>query len=1543
MGYLLLNFEKKSERCRTLDDDFYNIPLKKQYEGLSLRYSQLKRFQYEQFLQACFPVGEECEYFISMPNFIRGGDNEKTKYLYNNIVIRAAINNASRYVLPNGLEIILIGDVSMALGEFVVKGIELIDGSIYKRGEMTIYATAACAFKNKIKFVRTSAPEYGFDHNLTTSILTRDLMLEMCRRCYTVSDPQTVLNTYYKWNDYIVFREYYLKEQGKDAIPFDTCEAITCYVVSRRDYQKDTEKYDAHILDNLDKIRKDEQVVVTKQFDNSERFPLVRVTLNKNRKEIFENTVKNKGEIPEFEQKLKRFTRADISLESTPKTGKSGETFTRKVTVDERYRLYFADIEPDYSAVEAKAAQTLEAAFAEIDERYDASLKQRLNAYMAARTDELLGADAAALAAYEKGFADSLTRDVAENKDEAIRRDYAAQVKAKEDAVKAQSSKTQRQYMEKIETIKKNKDKLKDKEVADEKDKLKDEEATNEIEKLEKELAAALAEYAAETNRQKETVSLQALYKARNNSKVRQKEASLKTTRESALRRNQSEKHREITAEQEPQIGKEKAEAKRTNDDKLAETKADMKENLTVRRYYVYFKLLADDTTDRVNDEIGKVKPQVLKYNQVAEQAKIRRQKLSLQNFFSGYVKNPFLSSYLFAPRELGETAMELPDIIFFSPRLNEKQKEAVRKAIASESIFLLQGPPGTGKTEVIAEIAAQFAKRGKRILISSETHKAIDNVFERLPKIPEIRPLRLIPSQSKKEQSLYSPERLVDNFYINISDRLVKEVDHFRHFSANKEKFGENYKELKLKYAKLEREKTRIQDMEISLERIKRDRATLTEKHDTENGRLRYLQDERDELQRGLRNIEVLNFANAEDDYIKYASEYLLGLLAKYPVLKQDIKTLPLIYKADIDRIKEEIASLSSNAEMVELEAKKENIKRQITAFHDPDTLEIINGKDSEVKALRGELIEISNEIDKKKAGNAGVEISDLSIGKIVNKAELQTDALGSFTNIVLEIKARLVDLIAEARTKIGEKVDVKTTEFNKQEAVVSDLRAQIREKDKEAQAAKDDGEYEGYKEIESGLKRKITEFFERFDIVKPYEDIAAALDIIGEEWDGLERNYAAREQENREKIPMYERILKFLRELQSDGAIEADRMAYTKKLFENANVYGLTCTSRDNFKAESMESFKKYAIEGLDVKKQGIDVVIIDEVSKSSFLDLLIPILYGKTVILVGDHRQLPPMYDLRNMRGDDFEGLDPDIIDKRKNDEYTELYEECFFKTLFESVPDRLRVTLTKQYRCHGDIMKVFNHFYGDSRGRGSLELGIPNQNDQKQHGLLIKNGLGRPVIESDKHIYFVDCGDAIDGYEKFGDSTSATNEREARVVIELARRIDESLGRRGGYEVDKTRGRDTRLSMGVICTYGDQAKLIKNKLKKNTLKNISEQHDERFIVSTVDDFQGDERDIIFVSMVRNPEPKNRTRTRAEFVKKFERINVALSRARRLLVIVGAKDFLSEAAIDLPDMNGKRALDRNAYPIYKKIIETITMYGLLLKASDVIGEDK
>ena len=100
-----------------------------------------------------------------------------------------------------------------------------------------------------------------------------------------------------------------------------------------------------------------------------------------------------------------------------------------------------------------------------------------------------------------------------------------------------------------------------------------------------------------------------------------------------------------------------------------------------------------------------------------------------------------------------------------------------------------------------------QLVKEGKKVLISSETHKAIDNVFERLPKIAEIRPIRLITSQSKKE-SEFSPSNLVDNLYHNIAGQMEKTITSYENYTEYKDKFSEEKKILKLLQSKLMRNK---------------------------------------------------------------------------------------------------------------------------------------------------------------------------------------------------------------------------------------------------------------------------------------------------------------------------------------------------------------------------------------------------------------------------------------------------------------------------------------------------------------------------------------------------------------------------------------------------------------------------------------------------------------------------------------------------------------------------------------------------------------
>ena len=852
-----------------------------------------------------------------------------------------------------------------------------------------------------------------------------------------------------------------------------------------------------------------------------------------------------------------------------------------------------------------------------------------------------------------------------------------------------------------------------------------------------------------------------------------------------------------------------------------------------------------------------------------------------------------------------------------------------------------MQGPPGTGKTQVIAEITAQLTKQGKKVLISSETHKAIDNVFDRLPKIPEIRPLRLIPSTNGKETN-YSPEKLVDNFYLNICGNLEKQVKRFENFEETKAVFDEQMRMLRFDYdkvLKLKRENAKIEA----------ERSAIVEKINRLNSELEGIRaemtgmKEREELfRRTEKFVESYRFegegvaAEFIERYKREVQDLLLGFACFEEISLDKVGEL---IKLDDGEVREELGHLLSEDTLVQLKGRQQELRGILSSLRDPETDEAPEEGDANYEEYKKYQTELKDVVNKIKAAQSGSDynVSESAIFTILPAIVGNKTLMKELPEELKMFKVKLNSIVFAIKGDIEEKLD----EVLNQEAEISDRisgkQIEINEHKRRYEELSEDKGVEEYGELNSALKQKITRFFRDFDIIKEYDsdNLETAFQIIAEEWSKLERNYMATQAENKVKIPMYKEIVKYLSQ---DDILEEDRAAYTRELYNSANVFGITCTSRDRFTPAQLEELGRYGIESVDIRTVGIDVVIIDEVSKSSFLDLLIPILYGKTIILVGDHRQLPPMYDLRHMRADDFEGLDEEIITKEINDGYTKLYEECFFKTLYEKVPKEFKVMLNKQYRCHSHIMEVFNHFYGGSNK--GLIVGKKQQDDEKEHNLTVRIN-GNTVIDPIHHIYFVDCDQKESS--AFEGSTSKINEQEAQVAMTLLKELDKAsqeLVAKRKIRVDSSKKIDERPSVGIICTYGDQAGLIKKKRKYQQFTGFSGRPDERLIISTVDDFQGDERDIIIVSMVRNPAQGKRYD--AEFIKKFERINVAFSRARKLLIIVGSRKFLSEAGIiDLPDLDGDHSQDKLNFPVYREIIDTINFRGRILTAKDILGE--
>lgn len=1505
MAYLFLSFVDHLDRTTNIKNEFYNLSLNEQFKLLQKRIPlDRQSSSFQSFIEACFPTGMTKRYYISCPNFLREKEQRESgapSYL-RNVVVRPELTLSMRRYLPDNQNIILVGDIyeSNKAKVLQIKGIQFSDSSMSSPNDLIVNAEACSSFGKSQSMNRmgqmVTFNVWTIDRvDMANTLFTPNFVYELIQSCYTVKNPEEIRRTFEEWNQYINFRKYYLDEQSKRNFLLDSADYVEAYAVNRKDYRKNSSIYDDYILDGIQDFTKGEMVVLSSKIEDAEPFPLVRLNIDRNKKAFYEARVNKRGRmVNEEERKIRSLASDNVFITAKNPEGNSeyrdrngnlqriqfSELLNAGYALGDRFRIVSFDIQPEkhLEQLEYKYESDIDRSYKAIDAKYEKVIKDELSKAVATYQKEVDEEVKRQLAERKKQLDEALARDVEQNADSIILSKIAKQ---KAD-IKAKLTK---------ETKK----------------------AKDEEEKTYKERLNALIEEAYSE------IDVKALYIEINIKMLSDYETSLLSAAKRQVTQYETRKNTELKNKYKDDIRSEKVSIKEQLDTQLKANKEKVIEEETIIRFSLYFRL--GDANNVINDkQIKAIKAcKYIVYDNRAEKAKISRQETALNNFYSGFVKNPYLSTYLFNPESLSSVQAEYSDWTWYLESLNEKQKEAVRKAVSSNGIFLLQGPPGTGKTQVIAETVAQMVKKGKKVLISSETHKAIDNVFERLPKIAEIVPIRLIPSNNnKKNDNEYDPKFLVDNFYGNISTNMKKAVDRYRNFRRNKEEFSETYDKLKLLKSKIEKSQKVLDDankeitvLELKAKELNSQISTLSDSRDD-------IRIELDVLRRTKRHIENDNLRPDEDvstQLIIRLRDDLASLFDKNTFVDIDLGLLVKnINQIKMDEVERELAVVNPESNKTILEVKRREIKSKMDACKD-EYDDVIPEKQDEYDALRKELISIKKQID----ATTDSAPTDLKLGTIFSYAYLVAN-VDSIKRTIESLKEHIIERKVQYIEEVNGSLNIVETKFNKVEEKISVLKNQIKGINDSIIEIQERDDVQDIQENKSKLEAEINKFFKDFEIAEPYKDIDEALTIIKRRWDELENDFVRKEQENKEKIPMYEKISNYL---SMEDVIEADRKEYTKDLFDNANVFGITCTSNDRFSGRNVDALSEYNIDDIDIKSVGIDVVIIDEVSKSSFIDLLIPILYGKTVILVGDHRQLPPMYEFSKLRDDDFEGLDENIINKDINKKFTALYEECFFKTLFERIPESYKTMLVQQYRCHEHIMNVFNHFY-----QGELKLGFAGQNNTKKHNVkLISNG--RSIIEPDKHIYFVDCK-KNETHEQ--DSTSMYNTGEAKVVAELIRKLNDYFKRNPDRE---------KLSIGVICTYGDQARRIKEILKSEKVKTDAFKTDvEKMIVSTVDDFQGDERDIIILSTVRNPE--NPAKSNPGFILAYQRINVALSRARRMLVMVGNRRYLeSKGVIDLPDVNG-RGNDRRNFRVYEEILYTIEQYGKVIDDIDVL-EDK
>lgn len=151
-----------------------------------------------------------------------------------------------------------------------------------------------------------------------------------------------------------------------------------------------------------------------------------------------------------------------------------------------------------------------------------------------------------------------------------------------------------------------------------------------------------------------------------------------------------------------------------------------------------------------------------------------------IKDFFDKKLKLDHIESLLVRPEKIIQPTEE--QIEFINNLIAETEKKqpennqvkAVKKAVGNNNIFLIQGPPGTGKTTVIAEVVEQLVKKGEKVLVTSQTHIAVDNVLEKVSENKSLVCLRLGNSQRIKEKLLpFQIDNLID-IYSTDFEKLI-------------------------------------------------------------------------------------------------------------------------------------------------------------------------------------------------------------------------------------------------------------------------------------------------------------------------------------------------------------------------------------------------------------------------------------------------------------------------------------------------------------------------------------------------------------------------------------------------------------------------------------------------------------------------------------------------------------------------------------------------------------------------------------------------
>lgn len=915
----------------------------------------------------------------------------------------------------------------------------------------------------------------------------------------------------------------------------------------------------------------------------------------------------------------------------------------------------------------------------------------------------------------------------------------------------------------------------------------------------------------------------------------------------------------------------------------------------------------------------------------------------------------PFLTSYLFDAKQ-AQLPRKLEELEFINTKLNDAQKEAVQKMVSAPEIAFIQGPPGTGKTTVIAEAVHQFVKRKQRVLISSQSIAAVDNALERLNIDTDLaQPIRIKKFSSSEQSCKYDEQHAISTWYKTLAAPSIKRleswdsqqnrIDVLKRISNSLTGINN---QISNNSAKIEQIKTQLAQNSVELQELKNKVDSINSRDNSAKNAFLFL----DYILNGDNMRATFSVSSISEDAIHIIEENIIphfnALKSQgcYPfidysrnvepteavvafqrcikkwqdILYNEAQLADLVERLTLQR-GEEILGVESTIELRQIEEEIIQIDEQLDNADD-DTYEKLRQKRKELSARKNSIKSDGclPESLIQRIFNVRNHNQDDVAAYLLQTERTRSEALPILSAALDEIrrtKSEMEGVVTQCKEQIAQfsgksESDAQTLETYQQSQHQQNMLVDscsrfedaIIELNKQVAALR--LEYSQTVQCELNNVYQIPTQFA--------EQVNETLSSLSEKWDSFKSL-------TDEIAPISRKWVEML-----SKCSESDSPVLIQQYEQNCNVVGITCTENNNSLS--------------NINMNTFDVVIIDEVSKATPPELLIPMSHGKKVILIGDHRQLPPNFDVkntsdaeecsqsysdsRNMYQSNRFNLSPEQKAMKINmEKYRNLVENSLFKRGFENADNSIKSSLWLQFRMHPDIMNIINQFYDDK-----LKCGINNAEQSRNHGLNL------PYILPQDHVVWIDSSNTLAGKPNLEQMSgySFTNDFEAELILQALSDIDKNLVKsaaEGQIVPQKT--------VGIITFYMGQLRLLQRKLHEYRQKN-GEYKYLKIKASTVDRFQGQECDYVFVSMVRNS--KKLPQYRFAFIKRFERVNVAFSRAKELLVIVGASSFFRKIDVEIPSINGDYNTNER---IYNKIYEHLRQYDEVINPKMVINTPK